>query len=287
MMMPSDAQFQLQLQQCYLDGYALYGDLGLEFENYRIHIFSILDKYFSLEVLAASACCVLKSLFTDDLYLSAACSVVSERAWDRFALIYRPVIVDFARKACRTHDLAAEVAADVLANMFLPDESGRSRIASFNGRCRLSAWLRVIVNHNATKECERKCNNLLSAECLRQMEDSAGIPLLERSLRSRTYGPFITEALRVAVLSLTASERKLLLLRYEEGLMVCEIAQEMRVSSAAISRRIRAAQRKLRDQTLAALKGKGLVQAAAVEECTTEILENAAYSVLALVKTSV
>ena len=61
--MPSDAQFQLQVEQCYSDGYAFYGDLGLKFEDYRIHIRSILDKYSRLEVAEENACCFLKTLF--------------------------------------------------------------------------------------------------------------------------------------------------------------------------------------------------------------------------------
>ena len=282
MMMPSDAQFQLQVEQCYSDGHTFYGDLGLKFGDYRRHILSILDKYSRLEMAAGSAGGFLKTLFTSDLYLSAACSVVSERAWDRFTLIYGPVIAQFARRACHSQDLAAEVAAAVLTSMFLPDRSGRSRIASFDGRCPLSAWIRVLVHNYAAKEGERKCNNLLGAECLEQVEDSTGILLLERSLRTRSYGAAITEALQFAAQSLTTSERKVLLLRYEEELQVSAIAREMEVSSACITRRIQAIQRKLRDQTIAALSQKGFVRAA-IEECLSEILENVAYSILALV----
>ena len=56
-------------------------------------------------MVARSACCFLEVLFTTDLYLSTACSVVSERAWDRFAVIYRPVIAGFALSACRSKPL--------------------------------------------------------------------------------------------------------------------------------------------------------------------------------------
>ena len=211
--------------------------------------------------------------------------MVSERAWDRFAVIYRPVIAGFARSACHRQDLAAELAADVLTHIFLPDRSGRIRIGSFDGKSPLSAWLRVIVNNNAVNERERKCNNFQSVEGLQQMEDSGGILFVEQALRANTYGSAITEALRLAVESLTAAERRLLLLRYDEELRVSEIAREMAVSSVRTRRRIQAIHRKLRDQVAAALCRKGFAQAA-VEECRSEILENVEYSILALVRTT-
>jgi RNA polymerase sigma factor (sigma-70 family) len=286
MMMPCDAPFQLQAEQCYSDGYAFHGDLGLKFGDYRIHITSIVDKFLKLENSAERVCCFLKTLYTTDLYLSAACAIGSEGAWDRFVALYDPVIVGFARLACRNQDLATAVAAGVLANMFLPGRSGRSRIASFDGRCPLRAWLRVTVNNYAAKERERKCNNLESAESLRQMEDTACILRLERSLRARTYGPAVTEALKLAVQSLSDSEREVLLLRYDEELRVSEIARRMDVSSICITHRIHTIQRKLRDRVFATLRRKGFVQAA-VEECTREIRENVVYSILALVRAAV
>jgi RNA polymerase sigma factor (sigma-70 family) len=285
MIMTSDVHFQHQAERCYSAGYAFHGDLGLSYVDYRTHITSIVGKYWQLETAVTGACCFLKSLCTTDLYLSAACSQSSERGWERFTVTYNPVIVGFARLACRNRDLAIEVAAAVLANMFLPDKSGRSRIASFDGRCPLTAWLRVTVNNQAAKERERKCNNFESAECLSEIEDGDGVLRLERSLRTSMYGPSIEESLRLAVRSLTATERKMLLLRYEEGLQVSQIGQALNVSSACVTRRIQAIQRNLRDRVVASLSRKGLV-AAAVEECTSEILDNVAYSILALVKTA-
>jgi RNA polymerase sigma factor (sigma-70 family) len=285
MIMPPDVQFQLQAEQCYTAGQAFHGDLGLALSDYRIHVSSIVGKHVQSGTAGPGACCFLTSLCTTDLYLSAACTQSSERAWNRFTATYGSVIIGFARLACRHRDLAEEVAAGVLANMFFPDKSGRSRIASFDGRCPLTAWLRVTVNNQAAKERERKCNNLESAESLERMEDEAGILRLERSLRARTYGPLVSEALSRGVQSLTASERELILFRYDQELQVSQIAQVLNVSSACVTRRIQAIQRKLRDRVIATLSRKGLIPAA-VEECTSEILENDAYSILALVKTA-
>ena len=143
----------------------------------------------------------------------------------------------------------------------------------------------MIVNNNAVNERERKCNNFQSVEGLQQMEGGGGILFLEQSLRANTYGSAITEALRLAVESLTAAERRLLLLRYDEELRVSEIAREMALTSVHTGRRIKAIHRKLRDQVVAALRRKGFAQAA-VEECRSEILENVEYSILALVRTA-
>jgi hypothetical protein len=115
------------------------------------------------------------------------------------------------------------------------------------------------------------------------MEDEASILRVERSLRAGIYGPSITEALKQGVQSLTDSERRLLLLRYEDELRVSEIDSLLGVSSVCITRRIQVIQVKLRERIVAALRRQGLVQAA-VGECSTEVLENGAYSILPLVK---
>ena len=281
MMTPPDVQFQRQAQECYSEGYAVHGDLDLEFEEYRLRLAFVVHKHLESGVAEDGACAFLKTLCTTHLYLSTACAKPSEPAWDRFAASYTRLILLFARSFCHNEDSAAEVADGVLANMFIPDDSGRSRIASYAGRGPLSGWLRVTVINYASKECERKCNNLESLDSLEQMADETGLSRFESSLRSRKYGTAIREALAFAVRSLSSIERAILLLRYEEELQVAQIARAMQVNPSSITRRIQGIQRRFREQFIASLSERGFAEAT-IEECTQEVLENSAYSILAL-----
>jgi RNA polymerase sigma factor (sigma-70 family) len=283
MRMPVDVSFRRQAEQCYSDGYTFHGDLDLKLDEYEIHVGAIVQKHIALGSTADSACCFLKGLCTTDLYLSAACTKVSERAWNRFTVIYKQPILDFARSTCHNRDSASEVADAVLANMFLPDNSGRRRIASYDGRSPLHSWLRVTVFNCATRERERKCNTLENIDCLDHLPDASALVVLERRLRASKYGPIILEAFAFAGGSLTTLERSILLLRYEEELQVTQIARVLQVNPSSITRRIESIQRKLRDGVISTLDRKGLAKPA-IRECTAEILENSVYSVLGFVR---
>ena len=282
-MMPSDLRFARQVQQHYSDGYSFHGSLDLSVEGYRVHLASIVEKHAGKGTSAEAACSFLDTLSTTDLYLSAACAGAKERAWERFLSSYARLILTAARLAGPNQARAAEVADQVLVNLFLPDSSGRSRIASYDGRCSLAAWLRITVTNQASKEIQRKCNNLESIECLDRMADATEIARLERSLRASRNGPHAAQVLKLAAESLTACERNILLLRYEEELRLGQIAAALRCSPSVVCRRIQAIQQKLRVQIVAALTRKGLPDAA-IEECVKEIVENGAYSILALLK---
>lgn len=250
MIMPVDVDFRRQAEQCYSDGFTFHGDLDLQLEEYQIHLVAIVQKHCGSGSAAGATYCFVKGLCTTDLYLSAACAKVSERAWSRF---------------------------------FLPDHSGRSRIASYDGRCPLQSWLRVTVVNCAARERERKCNNFESIDCLNHVADAAALTRLELEHRAGRYGPMILEAFALAAGSLTPFERCILLMRYEDELQIGEVAQGLQVNPSSITRRIERIQRKLRDGVRATLGRKGLAESA-IEECTEEILENTVYAVLGFVR---
>src|SRR6185503_3488560 len=99
------------------------------------------------------------SLHSTDLYLTAACSQSSDAAWGRFEMNYRKFINDIARYMAHSADVGSEVAAVIMAILFMPDRSGQSRIASFDGRQSLATWLRVIVSRRAINRKALKWNS--------------------------------------------------------------------------------------------------------------------------------
>lgn len=172
----------------------------------------------------------------------------------------------------------------MMINMFLPDHSGLSRIASFDGRISLGAWLRVIVNYQAFKERKRKCNNLEPFEVVPEVTDEDAMATVYASLRANRYGPFINDALKEAIERLSGRERAMLLMRYEEELQAAQIARVFGLSASTVTRALQTIQQKIRDEVASILFRKHRLSDDAIKECFTAIIENGGYSILALVK---
>ena len=133
----------------YSEGSKLYGDLGLSTAEFAARLASVIQKYLGPIPAETAVADFLLGLRTNDLYLSCACAVPSELAWRRFESDYRTYFFDIANQACESREAADDLARGVLADLFLPDRSGQSRIASFEGRCSLASWLRVVIERKA------------------------------------------------------------------------------------------------------------------------------------------
>ena len=102
----------------------------------------IIEKHLGSNATPAAALSFFSTLHTTDLYLTIACSQSGDRAWTRFVTAYQKYMDKVARFVSPTSDAARELASDVMADLFLHDRSGRSRIASFDGQQSLATWLR-------------------------------------------------------------------------------------------------------------------------------------------------
>src|SRR5207244_5323758 len=106
----------------------------------------------------------------------------------RFMKLYQKFLKDIAFPVSPSTGAAHELADSVMVEMFLPDRSGHSRIASYHGRSSLATWLRVIVCHRAINERERKDNSLERIESMPAVAVHQGVRNIETVLRGLRYG---------------------------------------------------------------------------------------------------
>jgi RNA polymerase sigma-70 factor, ECF subfamily len=279
----SNITFCAAILKAYNDGCATHDGLELQLEHFKSRVVGIVTRNLGLYVSSPVAINFLGTLHTNDLYLGLACALQIEGAWDRFDSIYRKYIKDLAGFVLMTNNAAADLAEGVLADLFLPDHSGRSRIASYEGRSTLATWLRVIVNHRAINERVRP-NRTYGIESIPDIADEVALYRMDTSLRACRYGRMIRESLQCSCQGLTSRERLILLLRYDDGLQLGQIARLLGVHQSTITRQIKRACAKLRERLVVNLSAKYSLDQAAIDECEQEMLENPSYSILALIE---
>ena len=270
----------------YSNGYALHGDLGLGVEEFAAHLVAIVEKHLGQKAAPSTALSFVDSLHTCDLYLAAACAYHSSAAWSRFMRLYLKFLNDRALSVSPSSDAAQELAGSVLADMYLPDRSGRSRIASYHGRSSLATWLRVIVCNRAINQRESKYNTLERIESIPELAATSGVHNVEAVLRASRYEEMIRESLRSGCERLTDRERLLLLLRYDEELQVTQIARLLGVNPSTVTRQLERVQGKLRESVVSMLASKYHLRQEAIQECLTDLLDNPSHSILTIIKES-
>lgn len=213
----SAAADAIPVLQAYDGACAFHGDLGVSYECFCTRVLAIVHKYLGTNAPEARVQEFVAALHTTDLYLALACAQSAARAWDRFMAIYEGFINDLAAFSSPNRDAGRELASSVRAEMFLPDRSGRSRIASYDGRCSLATWLRVVITNRAINERERKANQHERIDDLVETADQRSILTIEASLRAGRYEAAIHDSFKHACVELSDRERLLLLLRYDQG----------------------------------------------------------------------
>ncbi len=280
----SNNSLRAAIVQAYQRGCAVHGGLELQLEHFKSHVIWVVKRNLEPDASSQAAINFIRTIHTNDLYLGLACARQTETAWDRFNTLYRKYIDDLATFATPTRNAAADLADSILADLFLPDHSGQSRIASYQGRSSLATWLRVIVNHRATNERKRLSNNTESLESIHDIADETALHRMAASLRACRYGRIIGESLRCSCQCLTDRERLILLLRYDNGLQLGQIGRLLGVHQSTITRQIEGACKKLREAVVANLLTKHKLDRAAIDECEADILDNPSYSILSLIE---
>jgi RNA polymerase sigma-70 factor len=278
-----EASLHSAIVEAYDAGHETHGELGLRIGAFQAHLTAAAQKWVGPFAGRRIAISFIQALHTDDLYLSVACAAGTNPAWERFNAVYGKYINDVACAITFTRDVAKDLASGVMVDLFLPDHSGRSRIASYEGRSSLATWLRVIVSHRATNERARRCNNTEGIDVIPDMADESALHRVDASLRACLYGEMIGESLKCSCNSLTDRERLVLLLRYDEELQLGQIARVLGVHQSTVSRQIERACEKLRKEVISNLSTKYKLNDASVDECREDILENPSYSFLSLI----
>jgi len=281
------------IAKAYSDGQARFGDLGLDLKTFGARIHAIIHKYLGPSPSNAKTIEFAKALHGSDLYLASACALHSPGgqkshdipssgeegglAWKIFESTYKGYIRGLARFFHRGGFIADDLADNILADLFLPEHSGVSRIASYSGRSSLSTWLRVIV-------CNRAINALRSShvsqsrEMLPDPPDEPSLNSVEMVLRARRYGPALEDSFAAACQTLTPRQRLILLWRYEQGLQLGQIGRLLGIHQSNVTRQLDRMQDQLRSEVIAILSSKHGLSPSAIQECFNDIVDNPVHS---------
>lgn len=270
--------------QAYADGYAVHGEIDLQLETFANRLLLVVEKHLGPNVSAISLNSFFISLHLTDLYLASACSQPSDAAWRRFEAAYRKFINDVARFVSSSADEAREVAADVEANLYMPGLSGQSRIASFDGQQSLATWLRVVISRIAINHKASRWNKVERLDPLEDVPDNRSAARIEANIRRGRYEAIVEDCFREACKSLTDRERLIVLLHYGEGLRLVEIARCFDLHPSRVTRGLQSAQSKIQKAVVSLMTLKYELGPVAIQEALAEMLENAAYSPLMIIK---
>jgi RNA polymerase sigma factor (sigma-70 family) len=269
-----------RLRAAFFDARLFHGQLGIDEELFGNRIRSILNKHVGEIQTEAQLDNFFGRFFLKDVYLSEACALGSNAAWSCFYKLYQRFITDLCFYCCPAPDRAEELANKVLTDLFFADRSGRSRIASYDGRVPLSSWLDVVVRHKAIDDADLKINQAEPLDLLGEVVDQRFAWQVYADFRAIVYGGAIHESLQLATQALSDREKLLLLLKYEKQLRSNEIAAMFALSASTITRQLQAISKKLRGLVLENLASGHHLSQAAVDECVEEILENPVYTIL-------
>lgn len=257
----------------------IHGDLGISFDEFAEHLNSIAVRQTGAAAGESARRNLIAELisgdFLSDVYLTAACALKSNSAWERFFKLYSAHIEKVAHNVSRNHQQARDVFSDVIVHLFSPGSSGRSRIASYNGEGPLCTWLASIVKRLAINRSELRSEiesaNSASLESLTRTPCTNAAASFDAALFSNKYSKAIEGAFRAAAATLNGRERLVLALRCDDDLRGEDIAATLGVHPAQISRVCRRAQLKFQTAALECLSTHYILSPAAIEECLAEM----------------
>lgn len=192
-----------------------------------------------VEELAAEAGAPAAELVTrlslDDLYLATACAADDPGAWGECEEKHFAFIRMFARRFLSDAD-ARDLADQVIADLWQ-----RKKIGRYGGRSTLRTWLGSVVAHAAVNARRTACPRPPQTSIAR----AAGAPEAvapEAATAERQLADLVTRAIE----ALTAEEKLLLRLYYDQGLTLDQMEIATRLSKATLSRRLTALRERLR-----------------------------------------
>ena len=296
------AELEPIIAGAYAEGQARFGNLGLDFSTYTERIGSIVRKHLGKSPSTEEIISFVKALHGRDLYLATACAQSSPGiaappsgkelpenagiAWKTLETTYKGLICDLVRFFYRTSFAAQDLADNILADLFLPDRSGHSRIASYDGRSSLGTWLRVVICHRSIN-AQRCSASAKSTDLKHELADAPALANIELTVRAERYGTALEDSLALACRELTPRERLMLLWRYQDGLQLGQIAGLLGIHQSNVTRQLERMQTKLRDDVIAILSSKHGLSRSAIQECLEDIVENPRHeiSILDFVRT--
>jgi RNA polymerase sigma-70 factor (ECF subfamily) len=280
---PAPTKAAIRIAEAYSTVLAVHGCLDLEEDVFASRIWAITRKYLEPDSSDTEIAEFISCLHAADLYLAAACAQNSEGAWRRFDAVFRK---DLNHVCCHLgYGVFPELVQTLWSDLFLPDRSGQSRIASYDGRSSLGTWLHVIVTHRVINELKRKSNAVQRLICLPEVVDHRALSSVEARPHSSRYETTVKKCLEAACKTLTSQEKSILLSRYDEGLRLGEIARLLHVHQSTVTRQLDRILKKLGDEVRTRLSKDYGFKKTEIDECLATVAEHLeSISIISLIK---
>jgi len=258
---------------------SVHGDLGVDVEEFRAHLRRISERYLGPNRPEEAERDFIRSLHTNDLLLALACGKGVDAAWRRFHSSYRKYLVDLSRHLLGGTPDLEELGETIWIDLFLPDRSGQSKIASYDGRSSMATWLRVVVSNRVINERQRRSLSIGNIEAIPEPADPTALQNVEARLGRSRYQKMILTAFNTALDKLNHREALIVLLRYDQGMQLGEIARLFDVHQSTITRQLDRVVERLRDEVTVLLTKDYGLNRAQVHECLSVASDTFANSV--------
>lgn len=168
-------------------------------------------------------------------------------AWSEFVRRYERLIAARISSACKETgtelraDLLDDCGAEVMAVLFHDDMAGLRR---FEGRSKLSTWLCVVIRRTTFAVLKRRQREAVTG---RQPDSRFDMALVPDDRPPEESGDSEQRArLRACLPQLSADDRRVLTLQFEEKLTYAQIAERMGITENAVGPKLHRAQQRLK-----------------------------------------
>jgi RNA polymerase sigma-70 factor len=215
----------------------------------------------------------VQALHVDDLALAAACASGTAAAWDHFVREYRPILYR-AADAIDPTGSARELADSLYAELYGLDGSRGVRASLFryfHGRSSLSTWLRAVLSQRVVDQ--RRASRHLRPLPAEELSALPAGPRRDPDVPTRADR--LRTAFVAAAGALAPRDRLRLALYYVHGLTLAAIGKQFREHEATVSRQLSRTRRVLKDDVERRLRADYGMDAAAIDECWRDVLDDA------------
>jgi RNA polymerase sigma-70 factor (ECF subfamily) len=184
-----------------------------------------------------------------ELWLCCACARGEPRAFTAFEERYFPAADSSLRRLRASADMADEVRQQLRQKLFLPDRSGKPKVADYGGRGELGKWVRAValrsgLNELKKGERERPADDDQLVTALASPGDDPELQVLKGR-----YAAQFKIAFRESLATLPDRSRALLRQYYLDGLTLEELGKLYRIHVSNVSRGLEKARQLLFSRT--------------------------------------
>ena len=209
------------------------GDLDVSFDEYSQKLLDSLTAIHGELVVKdelSQMITYINGIHNNDLYLAIGLCKGNETAWSEFDNRFNSKIIQYALLYTKNESQADDIKLGLKGSLFLESpKTGKSKIASFNGRGSLSSWLKVVIFRDVlSSQKESKVSSL----------DSIVFGIEDESLADDDMKN-LEEIVAAGFKQLSQEEKSLLrdyfILKKREN----ELANRLEVHVSTISRRLK------------------------------------------------